>query len=122
MSHSYRQFQLQRGTDLMTTTSRRRRTSAAGPLPQPLTTVDLAAFMGDVDAPDTDDAEAALDWARAMVAAHLGQPLPDSLPHNLRQALLLTAARWLLTGGKNPDEPIPLQARYLLKLYAADRS
>jgi hypothetical protein len=109
----------------MATTTRRRKATAAGAPPappaQPLTAADLVAFMGDVDAPDTDDSQAALDWARAMVTSHLGAPIPDLLPHNLRQALLLTAARWLLTGGENPDEPIPLQARYLLKLHAADR-
>lgn len=95
-------------------TTRRRKTAAADAPLQPLTPADVAAFMGAVDAPDTEDAEAALDWARAMVADHIGQPIPDALPHNLRQALLLTAARWLLTGGENPEQPIPLQARYLL--------
>lgn len=110
----------------MATTTRKRRTSpavepvepaAAAAPPQPLTVADLAEFMG--DAAD-DDHQAALDWARAMVANHMGQALPAALRHNLRQALLLTAARWLLTGGENPDEPIPLQARYFLRLHAAD--
>lgn len=105
------------------TTTRRRKTATAADAPlQQLTPVDVAAFMGAVDAPDTEDAEAALDWARAMVSDHIGQPLPDALPHNLRQALLLTAARWLLTGGEDPEQPIPLQARYLLTLHAADPS
>lgn len=106
----------------MATTTRNRRTppsveSAAAPPLQPLTAADLAAFMG--DAAD-DDHQAALDWARAMVANHMGQALPAAPRHNLRQALLLTAARWLLTSGENPDEPIPLQARYFLRLHAAD--
>lgn len=107
-----------------TTTRRRKPPAAAAPPLQPLTAADLAVFMGDqVGAePDDDDTQAALDWARAMVASHMGAPIPDTLPHNLRQALLLTAARWLLTGGENPDEPIPLQARYLLRLHAADRA
>lgn len=108
----------------MTTTPRRRRAPAAAAAPpQPLTAADLAAFMGD-ESPDPEDdaALAALDWARAMVASWSGAPVPDAPPHNLRQALLLTAASWLLTGGENPDETIPLQARYLLKLHAADRA
>lgn len=109
----------------MTTTTRRRKppASAAAAPPQPLTPADLAAFMGnELPSLQDDDPQAALDWARAMIAPYLGQPIPDALPHNLRQALLLTAARWLLTGGENPDEPIPLQARYLLKLHAANRA
>ena len=107
----------------MTTTPRRRKPpAAAAATPQPLTAADLAAFMGDERPnPEDDDPQAALDWARAMVASHLGATVPDAPPHNLRQALLLTAARWMLTGGENPDEPIPLQARYFLSLHAADR-
>jgi hypothetical protein len=67
---------------------------------------DLTEFMVDGSdyLPDPDKADAALVWARAMVASHLGVTIPNTPPHNIRQALLLVAACRLLTSDENRDQ------------------
>jgi hypothetical protein len=110
----------------MATTPRRRRKAAdvAAPAPAPalpLTAADLAEFMGGPEAKDLDEEALALGQARELVAVAAGHELPEQLPHNLRQAVLLTAARVLLTGDATAAA-IPLTARYYLATHAAARA
>ncbi len=108
----------------MATTPRRRRKAAdpAAPAPAlPLAAADLAAFMGAPDAEDVDSEAEALAQARDLVAEAAGHDLPEQLPHNLRQAVLLTAARILITGDATAAA-LPLTARYYLATHAAARA
>lgn len=119
---------------MATTTPRRRRKAAnpAAPAPAPalpLAAADLAAFMGHPDAEGLDLnhgnartlVEEALEQARDLVAEAAGHELPEQLPHNLRQAVLLTAARILITGDATAAA-LPLAARYYLATHAAARA
>jgi hypothetical protein len=77
--------------------------------------------MGAPGAEDLDREQDALDHAQALVAQAVGHDLPEQLPHALRQALLLTAARILITGDPTAAA-IPLTARYYLATHAPDRA
>jgi hypothetical protein len=108
----------------MASTTPRRRRKAADPAPAlalPLTAADLAEFMGAPGAENLDREQEALDHAQALVAQAAGHDLPEQLPHSLRQALLLTAARILITGDATAAA-IPLTARYYLATHAAARA
>jgi hypothetical protein len=108
----------------MASTTPRRRRKAPDPAPAPalpLTAADLAEFMGAPGAENLDREEEALDHAQALVAQAAGHDLPEQLPHSLRQALLLTAARILITGDTD-SSAIPLTARYYLATHAAARA
>ncbi len=110
----------------MASTTPRRRRKAADPAPAPapalpLTAADLAEFMGAPGAENLDREEEALGHAQALAAQAAGHDLPEQLPHSIRQALLLTAARILITGDATAAA-IPLTARYYLATHAAARA
>lgn len=99
----------------MATTTRRQRTAPTLEL-----NVEALRFFMDTDI-DTDRATLALDIATEAAEDFLKAPLPSPLPHNIRQGILLLAARLvLLETDLSTIETfeIPLVSRGLWRLHA----
>lgn len=105
----------------MATTRKRRAAAPPEPPAQALQPADLAAFIG-IDS-GHEGLPSALADAQDAAATFLGGTGLDGQPltHDLRQALLLIAARQVLApDGNDADTPsVPLTARYYLRLHAA---
>jgi len=90
------------------------------PLPASKAAAELATFMG-LQEPDEEQLERATELAMAAAAEFIGAPLPDLLPHPLRQGIMLLASKLVLQGifeGPITEADIPLTARYYFRLAA----
>lgn len=103
-------------------TTRKPRASAKAEAVPPVAvaTEDLAAFI-DWNG-DKEMLSKAVAAASEAIALQYGKELPEKLPHELAQAVRLTATKLLLTG--KVDEPVqaeelPAVARYFVRMASA---
>ena len=105
---------------MATTRKPRARAKAEAVTPAAVATDDLAAFID--WAGDKEVLGKAIAVASEAIALQYGKELPEKLPHELAQAIRLTATKLLLTG--KVDEPVqaedlPSVARYFVRLAGA---
>jgi hypothetical protein len=92
-----------------------RKKPTASKTAQPGVTLDsMVQFLGLNQDKDHDTLRKAVDLATAAAAAHIGQELPEELPHPIAQGVRLLATKLLITGaleGPVEAKDIPLLVR-----------